>query len=75
MSKEHKVDGRKLPSAWPPERRARFSAYKKAHPTGNRDPAWWAANPQQRAKALARLKAGHERKSQEASEADGADAV
>jgi hypothetical protein len=30
-------------AAWTTEKRAAMSAYRKAHPQGNRSKAWWAA--------------------------------
>lgn len=62
MSKDE-VNRRK--AAWTPEKRAALSAYKKAHPAGNRSAEWWAANPQFKAEQLARMEAGRERKRQE----------
>lgn len=65
MSKDKEKRTRK---PWSPEARQRMSEYRKAHPQGNRDPAWWT--PARKADSLRRMIAGVERKLQEMA-ADG----
>lgn len=54
-----------LKSAWTPEKRAAASAFRKAHPQGNRDPRWWDAHPEAKLKLLERIAAAYERKLRE----------
>lgn len=47
-----------IKEAWTPERRAALSAYRKAHPIGNRSKEWWDTHPEAKEATLARLRAG-----------------